>query len=1046
MALKLIQGKQINVNLTGSLYGTASYAINSLSASHAINSLTASYVLPLTQDVIITGSLSQGLDNIISGSYSHAEGQNTQAIGSVSHTEGINTIASGDYSHAEGANTQAIAQNSHAEGISTAAGFKAILVTSVSSGLITISNNVDYSSAFSSGKVLLSGGKIYTYNSINFNSPDFTVQLDDTSVNSTLFVVDPSIPNSPLSGYTQGFNSHAEGFASKAFGGYSHAEGAYTAATGTVSHAEGFATVASGISSHAEGFTTQAIGGYSHAEGFATVAQGTYQHVQGQYNISSSVQSAFIVGNGADDNNRSNLIYAHDSTVEVTGSLEVNGGITGSLFGTSSYAINAETASFAPNYLPLTGGTINGNVTVNGTASIAFLNVTYESASVIYSSGSNQFGDATNDTQTLIGTVIVSGSQQVTGSLNVAQGITGSLFGTASYATVSSQSLDNYWTKVGNNIFKNNSGSVSIGTSTTSKLFNIGDWFQVDTVGNIFTNYIYPQTIEGGRFINLTAESTTTKLIKYISDLSSTYDDRSLVDKGYVDLKVATSTRSFATTGSNTFIGNQTISGSLNVTQGITGSLKSPSTLTSSIASFDSTNNLIGLDTTTYPSLTELSYVKGVTTPITSSQWTTSGSDVYYDTGNVGIGINAPVSTIKLGVYNTTGTALNVKTSNSTTVPTIIQMQNNINALSQFIFTQNGATVVNNQRQNQFQLATNGAGGISFTTTAIGANSVIDFLSKGFASAAAGQLNMRIDNDGLVGIGVATPIARLNIADTTLASGSAASGSVLNLAQTWNTTGAPTSILLNINNTASGASARLIDLRVGGVSQFFVSKIGGLTAQSITGMGTVTAGNGFGFILASGTLTIKGSVVGGGLSGISYSAPNNSYVGGQTFTGGNYTLQTTGATYFHQINGIFAPTSGTATNVTSHINPTINQTGGANGTTWGVYINPTLTSAADFRAIEVTGGKIVFSSTITATGITGAQTINKISGKVNAAAASTSLVVTNSLVTTSSIVMCQLGTNDATCRITSVVEANGSFTINYVAPTNETVIKFKVIN
>jgi hypothetical protein len=95
----------------------------------------------------------------------------------------------------------------------------------------------------------------------------------------------------------------------------------------------------------------------------------------------------------------------------------------------------AATASYAPLYLPLTGGTINGNVTINGTASIALLNVQYESASVIYSSGSNVFGDATNDTQTLIGTVLVSGSQQITGSLQVTRGITGSLFGTASYAT-----------------------------------------------------------------------------------------------------------------------------------------------------------------------------------------------------------------------------------------------------------------------------------------------------------------------------------------------------------------------------------------------------------------------------------------------------------------------------------------------------------------------------------------------------------------------------------------------------------------------------------
>jgi len=114
----------------------------------------------------------------------------------------------------------------------------------------------------------------------------------------------------------------------------------------------------------------------------------------------------------------------------LTGSLSVtNGGVTGSLFGTAS---NALTASYL-NTLNQ-NVIVNGNVSINGTASIAYLNVAYESASIIYSSGSNQFGDATNDTQTLIGRTIVSGSLEVTGSANLPN-ITGSLFGTASWAS-----------------------------------------------------------------------------------------------------------------------------------------------------------------------------------------------------------------------------------------------------------------------------------------------------------------------------------------------------------------------------------------------------------------------------------------------------------------------------------------------------------------------------------------------------------------------------------------------------------------------------------
>lgn len=141
----------------------------------------------------------------------------------------------------------------------------------------------------------------------------------------------------------------------------------------------------------------------------------------------------------------------------VTGSLNAPN-ITGSLFGTASWAQNtltasyyltssvtsasvatsasyAATASYAPAYLPLTGGTITGNVTINGTASIQYLTTIYETASVIFSSGSNQLGDKTDDVQTLIGTVIISGSQQITGSFTSIGGFTGSLQGTSSWAS-----------------------------------------------------------------------------------------------------------------------------------------------------------------------------------------------------------------------------------------------------------------------------------------------------------------------------------------------------------------------------------------------------------------------------------------------------------------------------------------------------------------------------------------------------------------------------------------------------------------------------------
>lgn len=89
---------------------------------------------------------------------------------------------------------------------------------------------------------------------------------------------------------------------------------------------------------------------------------------------------------------------------------------------------------------------------------------------------------------------------------------------------------------------------------------------------------------------------------------------------------------------------------------------------------------------------------------------------------------------------------------------------------------------------------------------------------------------------------------------------------------------------------------------------------------------------------------------------------------------------------------------------------------------------------------------VQFPYTYTAGGTTGNQTINKQSGSVNIAAAGTTVTVTNSMVTTTSIVIPVIRTADATARITNVVVSNGSFVINIVAATGETRIDFVVLN
>jgi hypothetical protein len=92
-------------------------------------------------------------------------------------------------------------------------------------------------------------------------------------------------------------------------------------------------------------------------------------------------------------------------------------------------------------------------------------------------------------------------------------------------------------------------------------------------------------------------------------------------------------------------------------------------------------------------------------------------------------------------------------------------------------------------------------------------------------------------------------------------------------------------------------------------------------------------------------------------------------------------------------------------------------------------------------------GNVTLGKTITGAGTTGAQTINKTMGNVNFAAAAASLVVTNSLVATTSVIICTVAKSDTTMKSVAVQASAGSFTIYAnAAPTVETRVNFLVLN
>jgi hypothetical protein len=182
------------------------------------------------------------------------------------------------------------------------------------------------------------------------------------------------------------------------------------------------------------------------------------------------------------------------------------------------------------------------------------------------------------------------------------------------------------------------------------------------------------------------------------------------------------------------------------------------------------------------------------------------------------------------------------------------------------------------------------------------------------------------------------------------------------MSQTWNITGAGTvtGIKYNVTDTLSSAASLLMDLQVGGTSQFSVSKAGLITA-----LGQVTSTNGV-LNLGSSNVAISSATsraaatAGRSLlirSNLATVADDGVYIAGNT----NLNIATgtqTGVT----VNDTIAYASGTGSYNAISVPTTISSSAAASGSiVRGLYIAPTFTTTgSDYRAIEVTNGSVAF--------------------------------------------------------------------------------------
>jgi hypothetical protein len=261
------------------------------------------------------------------------------------------------------------------------------------------------------------------------------------------------------------------------------------------------------------------------------------------------------------------------------------------------------------------------------------------------------------------------------------------------------------------------------------------------------------------------------------------------------------------------------------------------------------------------------------------------------------------------------------------------------------------------------------ATGLTVGTTPITSGGVGRILFEGTGNVLQESANLFWDNtNARLGIGTATPASRFQVKSS----------------------GTNTDVI-SILNTSNGSLFRIFN---GGGGQAIVDIGGSIFFRSDAALSYINSGNfaigtttdaGFkldvnGTARFSGNITIPTNVnfliatPGAGTNGVNIRSESLTSILFEGGTGTNtssdvfFRIATSfsnisGTHNYQQFQGSILPTSGSGVFNVINISNTINQTGGANGITRGLYINPTLTAAADFRALETTVGNVMLNTT-----------------------------------------------------------------------------------
>jgi hypothetical protein len=250
--------------------------------------------------------------------------------------------------------------------------------------------------------------------------------------------------------------------------------------------------------------------------------------------------------------------------------------------------------------------TFTNDVTIVGTLNVNRIVTTIESSSVIFSSGSNQLGDEVSDVQIFSGSVYVPNEHYLKGNLvdtdtrinsKLESSWTSSVFLPFSSSVASElvnivqDALPSSWT---GSVFlpfstsvderlvaqENFSSSLTFDFTTTTQ-FNTYTQSTDTRITDLenFSSSLDNDFVSEVEFSSFSSSNDTT-----ITNLSSSISTTDVNQDSRIDV-LSSFTGSYATTGSNTFVGSQTINSTLNVsgsstfTGKVTGNVTSDSTI-----------------------------------------------------------------------------------------------------------------------------------------------------------------------------------------------------------------------------------------------------------------------------------------------------------------------------------------------------------------------------------------------------------------------------------------------------------------------------------